>query len=199
MRVLKHAVSHARASTGRLARRHLTALASDQPNGSGKPALPPARASLATETFDWRDPLALSASLTDEESTLPAARTAASAGPSRSLTPVPGASGRCGLRDGEVLRTAGAPAEHRRGEPRRPLRPRDHAPVRPDGPARHDGARRVWRRRRRLRRLRALRAGSGAGQTPTLLNVQWGAIARSPHIVITPWAGSRWTSGYRQP
>ena len=34
---------------------------------ASKPALPAPIPSLATETFDWRDPLSLSASLTDDE------------------------------------------------------------------------------------------------------------------------------------
>ena len=69
MGLLKQAVSHTRPAAACLTRRYSTALASELASDvPSMPALPPARASLATETFDWQDPLALSASLSDEES-----------------------------------------------------------------------------------------------------------------------------------
>ena len=68
MGLLKRAVACTRPAAARLGRRYSTALASDpNPHVASMPALPPARPSLATATFDWQDPLALSASLTDEE------------------------------------------------------------------------------------------------------------------------------------
>ena len=70
MRLLKQAVSYTRPAAARLSRRYSTALASDLPDVANMPALPPARPSLATATFDWQDPLALSASLTDEENAI---------------------------------------------------------------------------------------------------------------------------------
>ena len=68
--LLKQAVSYTRPAAARLSRRYSTALASDLPDVANMPALPPARPSLATATFDWQDPLALSASLTDEENAI---------------------------------------------------------------------------------------------------------------------------------
>ena len=96
MGLLKQAVSYTRPAAARLSRRYSTALASDLPDVANMPALPPARPSLATEvrlhpppsvtlrlplppphpalsatqTFDWQDPLALSASLSDEENAI---------------------------------------------------------------------------------------------------------------------------------
>ena len=68
MGLLKRAVACTRPAAARLGRRYSTAPASDpNPDVASMPALPPARPSLATATFDWQDPLALSASLTDEE------------------------------------------------------------------------------------------------------------------------------------
>ena len=157
MGLLKRAVACTRPAAARLGRRYSTALASDpNPDVASMPALPPARPSLATATFDWQDPLALSASLTDEEKAIfETARSFAQ----QELKPNVVEANRAGHFDRGIpiaaptLTLALTPALTltmsltlaRTMSLTLPLSPtltqtRHHAPVRPDGPARPDGA-----------------------------------------------------------